>query len=392
MPNDINLRHWHFIDRIEMLAIILVVFYHGCQFPRGFPISPSIYALWSLSSPCVPLFFFANGFLLYSRPFNLKRHMKKMSLLLAVALFWQAITPLILAPITNTPLSFSEYLQIAWFWKTGWNNQLWFMWALVGIYIVFPILKCCFDYSNGRSSFLFFFACCFLLTIGNVTLDQIATVFRFLLTGNRHIVDFNFFGAANLFGSGIGWQYGYSFFYFCLGGIFWRTIPRLYNIPKRKYFFISILLLIVGYILLWTWGLFASDLSNQLWDPIWNGYTTLPTVFITLGIVLLIFRTSVNNHVLDHIAGLVARNTLGVFLIHSTVLVCIRPVAGLLFGSNIYSVLGSLCYCTFSFLVSFSAVSFHWKYPWNSQDYRSLITMPTVFNLIRPSCHTPIYL
>lgn len=76
---------FHNIDLIEALAMLFVVIYHTQVYdsnimPEGGEASSSVYVNYMLRgilSTCVPLFFFANGFLLFNRPLDLKKTSEK---------------------------------------------------------------------------------------------------------------------------------------------------------------------------------------------------------------------------------------------------------------------------------------------------------------------------
>lgn len=82
-------RRFAYIDLIEALAISFVIIYHVGMYPKNILSDSSLlayfnYWLTGLLSVCVPVFFFANGFLLFGKPFNLERHIKKIVLIIAV--------------------------------------------------------------------------------------------------------------------------------------------------------------------------------------------------------------------------------------------------------------------------------------------------------------------
>lgn len=206
-----------FIDLMEALAIVFVVIYHCGTCPKNVLLNPSFiyffnYFLTGILSVCVPVFFLCNGFLLFGKPFNLKKHLRKIGLLLLVLFFWRLAIPAILIPLLGQQFNMIEFLKIAWNYKIGWNNQLWFLETLICIYVVFPLLK--FTFEKSFIVFSLFLSICALFTLGNTLLDQLATIARSALTNNTELVSFNFFKGFNPF-AGIK---GYAFVYFCAGG------------------------------------------------------------------------------------------------------------------------------------------------------------------------------
>ena len=95
----------------------------------------------------VPLFFLSNGYLLMSRPFNLKKHMRKMIHIVCLTFVWGFINVICLMIIDQEYLSAKEILISVWQWRAGKIDFLWFMGTLVSIYLFVPLLKNAYDYN-----------------------------------------------------------------------------------------------------------------------------------------------------------------------------------------------------------------------------------------------------
>ena len=70
-----------------------MIVYHTTLYSFDFMKESSVsnyiaYYFNTILSPCVPLFFLVNGYLLLTRPFSLKKHIKKIFRLIALAIFW----------------------------------------------------------------------------------------------------------------------------------------------------------------------------------------------------------------------------------------------------------------------------------------------------------------
>ena len=221
------------IDFDEALAMFFVVLYHSSSYSvdiLGDGTAFFRYALNGVLSTCVPMFFLVNGFLLFRKPLNLEKHIRKTLRLTAVTIFWGFLIPIVASAMLAEPLSASEYLSYGWHYKTGWNNQLWFMGALVCIYTVFPLLKIAYD--SHWTIFLFSVAIASILSFGNTTLDETASLLKGLLTHEPQLVSFDFFGNFDV----LRGLHGFSFAYFCIGGLagrHWRKIQE--PPPRRKY-------------------------------------------------------------------------------------------------------------------------------------------------------------
>ena len=85
-----------YIDLLETIAIICIVFYHGAigneNILSGKMTGYVNYFIQTLVAVAVPLFFVVNGFLLFGRGFNLKKHIRKTIRVAAIAIIWGVIT------------------------------------------------------------------------------------------------------------------------------------------------------------------------------------------------------------------------------------------------------------------------------------------------------------
>lgn len=213
------------IDFDEALAMFFVVLYHSSSYSMdilGDDTAFLRYVLNGVLSTCVPMFFLVNGFLLFRKPLNLEKHIKKTLRLIAITLLWGFLIPIFASIILAEPLSASEYLSYGWHYKTGWNNQLWFMGTLVCIYMVFPLLKIAHD--SHWTIFLFSIAVAAILSFGNTALNEAASLLKGLLMHEPQLVNFNFFGNFNI----LNGLHGFSFVYFA-PAVCWGIIGRNYR-------------------------------------------------------------------------------------------------------------------------------------------------------------------
>lgn len=80
--SSISTDRWNYIDLMEFIGIFFVLIYHSTTYScswieDGTALSFLRYYLRTILSTCVPLFFFVNGYLLFNRSFNLKKHIIK---------------------------------------------------------------------------------------------------------------------------------------------------------------------------------------------------------------------------------------------------------------------------------------------------------------------------
>lgn len=302
------------IDLLESIAILLVLLYHCITYKYDFlsnesPLYYFRYLFNTLLSTCVPLFFFANGYLLLNKSFCLKKHVFKTIRLIILAVVWGIVIILIQMPIKNKYLSFAEIIKTLWSLDISWRvNLIWFLGALVCIYIFFPLLKLVYD--SNKKIFLYFVIVCAIMTFGNILLNEIGTIFLSkILHKSITLQGFNFFNMFNPF-RGI---YGYAFVYFCIGGYMYHLKDILLNINSRKRNILTILTMAVCCLCLWGVGIYYSTVSGKIWDVVWNGYDTIFT-FIN---VICIYVLCLNLNKDIKIIRTISCSTLGIYFIHT---------------------------------------------------------------------------
>lgn len=312
-----------YIDLLEAIAIFLVILYHSTLYTYDFMSESTLlhylyFYFRTILATCVPLFFFANGYLLFSKEFVLRKHILKMTKLIILTIVWAIISLLILQVINHESLSFHELLKAVWEWKQGWINHLWYMGALICIYIFFPLLKNAYD--ANYQVFIYFTIVVAILTIGNTAINQFGTIIANSLLKKGVIYDgTNFFNIFNPL-RGI---HGYSFVYFCVGGIMYRfksTIERI-DVKKRNLF--SALGLLLSCCGLFIIGLSYSRKYGWVWDVVWNGYDSGFT-FVN---VILIYILCLNWTRDSDCVRLISNNTLGIYFIHALLISYFKPLA-----------------------------------------------------------------
>lgn len=304
------------IDLLETIAIFSVVLCHCTAHIANMPLSEANvgfylhYALRSITAVCVPLFFFANGYLLLTRPFDLKRHFCKIIKFIFIAVFWYALTLAFLVFLHRDQLAANGFSNTIASLKYG-VTHLWYLGALVCLYIFFPLLKVAYD--HHRQAFIYFTLICAIITFGNTLLNNFMTFYSSFIDHQGIIyTDTNFLNIFNPFRG----MYGYTFVYFCLGGVVAYYFDKIKAIARQKRNLIALCGLILGWLGLFGLGLMYSKASGQIWDNIWYGYDTIFALITTISI----FFLSLNWRQDNIIFRTISRNTLGIYLIHMLII------------------------------------------------------------------------
>lgn len=309
------------IDMMKTIAIFFVIIYHGALFSNDFLEKADLicygrYYVRTILSTCTPLFFFVNGYLLFGKSFDLQKHVYKMVRLTALSVIWAIIALLFLQIIHDEYLSLIDFIKAIWHWKVGWINYLWYMGALVCIYVFFPLLKNAYD--TSFKTFLYFTILCCLFTFGNAFLNHAGTVFSGLLLKEPVVFSGeNFFNIYNPF-RGI---HGFTFGYFCIGGVvhhFQSVIERINVRTRNLLAVLGIALSCLG--LFWT-GICYSKAEGSVWSVVWQGYDSIFTLINVLCIFILCLNWKKDSRMIREISG----NTLGIYFIHYILISALRP-------------------------------------------------------------------
>lgn len=150
------------IDLLRVIACFLVVFSHCCDpFVAQFDTNPGAFFTGvfagSLVRPCVPLFVMMTGVLLFPVGISMSDfYRKRIGRLLLPLLFWSVVLPLLFSlylngmVTTNSPSIVPENFVFTHAWTklytfifnfTYDTTPLWYLYMLVGLYLVMPVLS-----------------------------------------------------------------------------------------------------------------------------------------------------------------------------------------------------------------------------------------------------------
>lgn len=134
--------------------------------------------------------------------------------------------------------------------------------------------------------------------------------------------------------------YGYSFALFCLGGFVASHKDRIESVPEAKRNLLSVCGLIVSFACLGLYGAFICKATGSMWDVVWGGMETVFSLIATFCVYLLCLNYKKDLGLIRTIF----KNTLGIYLIHSTLIVATKdwlPQVSLLYtfpGTVLYAV------------------------------------------------------
>lgn len=340
-----NASRIYHIDILKFIAIFSVIFYH-C-FSTSVDVRSydhlGAYFIKSLLSVCIPLFLTVNGGLLFQKNFCLEKHFMKMVRLVFLVFIWDLINVTAKMFVYGEQLSPAEYLHKLWYFEPGWSNQLWYLMALFVLYVFFPIFKCTYDYSKKNLRYFMFIV--LIIIFGNSTLNMIARIGLIFFHKSVHLTDYDFFNQFNP----LRGLYGYTFAYFLLGAFLFPFAKKIRQKMNPIYsiigFFLSVLFLAI-------YGLMISVSSQEVWDTVSAGYSSVFVLTATIFIFSLSLHSSDNSQSKTRkIIQSVSENSLGIYLFQSLLTDIVNipyrksPISGNIVSDCILSIiLLMICY------------------------------------------------
>lgn len=270
-------------------------------------------------SMSVPIFFFVNGFLLFRKEYELKKHVKKTIRLFLLSELWWCINIVASLLIEHCEVSVRDLFDFFIAGRDGWTNHLWYMGALVCIYIFFPLLKETYD--RNTKVFIYFFIVCIILTMGNQLINEMGTIVNNVFRDGTRLITINWFKTYNPLRE----IHGFAFVYFCAGGIANLTFLKWEKLSEKKKVFVAVALIVISSFSLFGMGVLNTHIIGYIWDISWYGYNEI----FTLVNVACVYVICANWKKDIFIIRSISQNTLGIYFLHIILIfLCEKIVSG----------------------------------------------------------------
>ena len=155
-------------DRLRNLATVMVVAIHVSGSVAQGNTEYDTFFWWtgnvwdSLARPSVPLFVMLSGFLLLGKDYELGYFLnRRFSRVVVPALFWMVIYSFYNFKAKGAPATVAD--AIRGIVEKPVHYHLWFIYLIIGLYMIYPILRPWIRTAKERD-YLYFFACCILGT------------------------------------------------------------------------------------------------------------------------------------------------------------------------------------------------------------------------------------
>lgn len=305
---------------VSIYLVILIHFAYYVPLIENTPLNNFFVILFNIS---VPLFFMVNGALLFSKSFTLKSHIQKTLRIICLVLVWKVLSALIMGMIEGiSPFSGGKaaFLNYVLFGNLDgfMLGHFWFMNALIMLYLIFPILRICFDSETGKSSLVFLVVLVFGLTVVTNLFDTISSIASYYL-GTPSLSFSGSLSQVNPFG-----VYGYTLVYFIGGGLIYHrnlNAPQSNELMNRTHSSARPLILFcIGWLALFLVQRFQWESRSVVFN-VESGYWNIATVIMTFSAFLFLMRLQrPAAELICNLVETIGNNTLGIYLTHMFIL------------------------------------------------------------------------
>ena len=313
-----------YLDYIKTVAIILVIY---CHYPvAGASVLANI-TLQFTTTVGVPLFLMVNGaILLEEKGFNLRSHLQKTGMLFVATCAWKLVYYLIMLMWEGK--TYTEISKWQFFYYLSGQNitsplipteHFWFMYALIGIYLLFPLVKTLYDWHREIIRYLavLLFAYVFALTELNhaAALAGSALQLNILDAGAFRSATFPLAQGADLL------------LYFLLGGALHRVFYKEKETTGKWWVLPGVACCAFALLLLQRF-LQQGSLRGE-WVPLVDDYQRIGTLILSVCIYLIIMKIEqLQLPAADRAVCFVSQRTMNIYAVH--MLFCLFYVRNIL--------------------------------------------------------------
>lgn len=209
-------------------------------------------------------------------------HVAKTIRLYILTLFWSLITVIVISRIEKESYSSSEFVSLV-FHPQKPTSHFWFLFSLVSLYLLLPVVTIVYDYDDVRPLFWLLFLL-FLFSFGNELgnwslniLTHSAGYWSDIADGSikeHHLFDVE--GVNPFRGNFWAWVY------FICGGLIGKYLEKEHiRIPLWGLY----LTFVISILALFGYGTLASEWMNgRTFDTVANAYTSVPVLAMTLSV------------------------------------------------------------------------------------------------------------
>lgn len=241
---------------------------------------------------CVPIFLMLSGALIFSKTYELSNFFKKrFSRIIFPFIFWSLLyifNDLLIQFLNGDNMYVNEVTSIVFLkLKNGASFHLWYIYMLIGLYLIFPIFQKWINNSSNKEIIYYLFIWLLVMILGLPIINKL-----------KPDIDFRYFSGF------IGYP--------ILG--YFLAVKLDY---KKK--LIPFLLFVSG-VLITIYGTYIiTKLKGQFYDGLY-GFLSPNVIIASIGFFLLIKNSTIENNLINNAIRLVSRYSYGIYLSHIIVL------------------------------------------------------------------------
>lgn len=295
-----------YIDYLETIAMFCVVCCHYYAV-MGNGVSANMYMLFAKCFG-VPIFLLANGALMFQRKFSLRKHLKKIGMLIVTTAAWKAVY-LLIQYIRLPAGSCIWKISDLWNYFCGGNlsnpyvpsEHFWYMYALIGVYLVFPLFAAI--YEEKKTYYFYLISLLFFIPV-------ITEIDAFIANITNINISFSVIRSAYFPFA----QAGYYLLFFLLGPLLHQYFYK--SDKKKKNRIIALGIAIVGVALLMVEYYMQNGTLGGVYQPLQGDYQRFATLLMAAGVYSLFATFDWKITKIDSIMKFISVRTIGIYAAH----------------------------------------------------------------------------
>ena len=295
-----------YIDYLEAIAMFCVVCCHYYAV-IGEGVSANMYMLF-VKCFGVPIFFLANGALMFQRKFSLRKHLKKTGMLIVTTAAWKAIY--LLLQYIRLPAGSSIWKKSdLWNYFCGGNlsdpyvpaEHFWYMYALIGVYLVFPLFAAI--YKEKKTYYFYLILLLFFIPV-------ITEADAFIANMTNKNISFSVIRDTYIpFAQGRDYL-----LFFLLGPSIHKYFYQTDN--KKKSRIVAGITALLGIVLLVVEYYMQNGTLGGACKALDGDYRRLSTLFMAVGIFALFATIDFKSEKINSFMKLISLRTIGIYVMH----------------------------------------------------------------------------
>lgn len=295
-----------YIDYLEAIAMFCVVCCHYYAV-IGEGVSANMYMLF-VKCFGVPIFFLANGALMFQRKFSLRKHLKKTGMLIVTTAAWKAVY--LLHQYIRLPAGSSIWKKSdLWNYFCGGNlsdpyvpaEHFWYMYALIGVYLVFPLFAAI--YKEKKTYYFYLILLLFFIPV-------ITEADAFIANMTNKNISFSVIRDTYIpFAQGRDYL-----LFFLLGSFIHKYFYQTDN--KKKSRIVAGITALLGIVLLVVEYYMQNGTLGGACKALDGDYRRLSTLFMAVGIFALFATIDFKVEKINSFMKLISLRTIGIYVMH----------------------------------------------------------------------------